>query len=146
MRLLSLVLVLLAVLAVPALAAQGPDRTQKAAARKVIRHCASGRSLQHDPTAALLLARRTLPADISQYSDCEQRIARALSTRHYARPPGRDRVASVLADCRDGSLDRRFPRTTLQRARRHAPAAGEDCVTLVERELRRQEPTRQAVP
>jgi hypothetical protein len=136
MRLPLLVIAVLAALAAPALAAKGPTKAQKAAAKKVIVHCSKGQSLKRDSTSALLLARRTLPADVAEYSDCPDRIARALKARHYVRPVGRDRVASVLADCRDGYIDHRFRRTTLQRANRHLRAKDTACKKAIARELR----------
>jgi len=138
MRIPLLVLAVLAVVAVPALGAnRGPTRAQRAAARVVIRHCVGGQSLARDRTPALLLARRTLPSDIAEYTDCADRIARALRARGYVRPRGRDRVAAVRADCARGYIGHRFARATLLRTRRNLRPSESACRRLVRRELRR---------
>ena len=137
MRLL-LVLAALLSMAVPALAAKAQTTAERAAARKVIHDCVTGRSLRRHSTRAILLARRTLPTDVSEYSDCQDRIAGALRARRYVRPRGPDRVASVLADCRDRFLDRRYPRATLLRAHRHLRSADRRaCGAVIARDLRR---------
>lgn len=131
-----LVLAALLALAGPAFGSAHPSKAERRAVAKVFRDCGSGRSLRGAKPSTLLLARRTIPADIDEYTDCRDRIRAALKARHYVRPKGRDRVASVLADCRaDRTLDHRYPRATLLRARRHLTGS-ERCRAAIARDLR----------
>lgn len=138
-------------LALVACAAATPSASARATAapigeqvRVIVQDCtAHGRLTERYRVRALRRAKRTLPADVRKFSDCERAITQAIERGgRPARPQrGTDRVRSVINDCAgDRFLDHRFKISTLRRALRHLPAdvvEYSDCEKVIRGEIRR---------